>query len=124
MSTAGGDLNQLRLLTHRSPQLTGDIVLLPRQHDFRSPVISGRHVSRHLGILDSSQTKVTDLREAEISIHCASCLWRDETHLQVTVLVHQNVTRLQISVHDTGRVHVFQTTLRETFADQWLKMRR
>lgn len=31
-------------------------------------------------------------------------------HLQITILVDQNVTRLQITVHDTCRVHVFQTT--------------
>jgi hypothetical protein len=33
-------------------------------------------------------------------------------YLQVTVLVHQDVTRLQVSVDHTCRVHVFQTTLK------------
>lgn len=42
-------------------KLTSDIVLLPSQHDFRRSVISGRYVSGHLGILNSRQTKVTDL---------------------------------------------------------------
>lgn len=106
-----------------SPLLTCDIVLLPRQHDFRGSVISGRHVSGHLGILNSGQTKVTDLRRKQESGSMALLSHSKATHLQVTVLVHQNVTRLQVSVHNTGGMDVFETTLNQTKQDELRRTR-
>lgn len=72
-------------------RLTGNVVLLPREHDFRSAVVPRRNVTSHLRVRQPRQAKVTDL--------------------EVAVLVHENVGRLQIPVHDAGRVHVLETAL-------------
>jgi hypothetical protein len=42
-------------------RLTGNVVLLPSQHDLGSPVVPSRDVSRHLRILDPCQTKIANL---------------------------------------------------------------
>ena len=72
----------------RAPYVDLDVVLLPGEHNLGSPVVTSRHVTSHLGVLDARQPKVTDL--------------------QVAVLVHQDVAGLQITVDDSCRVHVFQ----------------
>lgn len=74
----------------RAPDVDGDVVLLPCQHDLGGTVVSRRNVSRHLGVLNTSQSKVANL--------------------QVAVLVHQDVGGFQIAMDDTCRVDVFQTT--------------
>lgn len=76
---------KLRLL------LTGDVVLLPGQHDLWGAVVASGDVTRHLWILETGETKVADL--------------------EVAVLVDEDVGRLQISVDDTGGMGVFEAAL-------------
>lgn len=74
-----------------TPNVHLDVVLLPGEHDLGGTVVAGRHVTRHLGVLDPGETKVANL--------------------QVAILVDEDVARLEIAVHDTGRVDIFQATL-------------
>lgn len=75
--------------TARTPDIHLNVVLLPCEHDLGGAVVPCRHVARHLRVLDARETKVADL--------------------QVAVLVDQDVTWLQVSVNNAGRVDVFQT---------------
>lgn len=77
--------------TPGTPDVNLHVVLLPCEHDLGRSVVSRRDVARHLGILNPRQSKVTDL--------------------QVAVLVDQDVTRLEVAMDHSGRVHVFETTL-------------
>lgn len=45
-----------------TPDIYSDIIFLPGQHDLRRSVIPCRNISCHLGILDSSQAEITDLK--------------------------------------------------------------
>lgn len=72
---------------------TGDIVLLPREHDLRCAVVPRRDVTRHLRVCEPGQAKVADL--------------------EVAVLVDEDVGRFQIPVDDARRVNVFQAALEE-----------
>lgn len=74
-----------------APDIDLDVVLLPCEHNLRRTVVPRRHVSRHLRILDSRQTKITNL--------------------QVAVLVDQDIAWLEVSMNDSGGMHIFQTTL-------------
>jgi hypothetical protein len=74
-----------------TPNIHFHIVLLPREHDLRSAVVSCRDISSHLRVLDAGETEIANL--------------------QVAVLIDQDVRRLEISVNDTGGVDVFQTAL-------------
>lgn len=73
-----------------TPYVDLDIVFLPGQHDLGGSIVSRRHVACHLGVLDPSQAKIADL--------------------EIAVLVHKDVAGLEVSVHDAGGVHVFQST--------------
>lgn len=64
---------------------------MPSQHDLGCTVVTGRDVTGHLRVLDSSKTKVANL--------------------EITVFVDENVGRLEVTVDDTGRVDVFETAL-------------
>lgn len=75
----------------RTPNIDFDVVFLPREHNLWSTVISGRHISGHLRILDAGQAEIADL--------------------QVTILIDQYVTGLEISVHNACGVNIFQATL-------------
>lgn len=55
----------LRENTTCRPNIDGDVVFLPSEHDFRSSVVSSRDVTCHLGILDSSEAEVADLAGGE-----------------------------------------------------------
>lgn len=83
-------LQHLRKDASRTPDVDLDIVLLPRQHDLGRTVVARRDVARHLRVLDTRQPEVADL--------------------QVAVLVDQDVARLEVAVHDAGRMDVFQST--------------
>jgi len=74
-----------------APDIHLDVVLLPGKHNLGGAIVSSRDVARHLRILNARQTEVADL--------------------QIAVLVHQNVARLQISMDHPGRVDVLQTAL-------------
>jgi hypothetical protein len=75
----------------RTPDVHLYIVLLPSEHDLRCAVVAGRNVTRHLRVLYTSQSEIADL--------------------EITILVHQDVAGLQITVDDAGGVDVFQATL-------------
>ena len=77
--------------TSRAPDINLDIILLPCEHNLWGPVVSRRDITSHLWVLDTCQAKVADF--------------------QITVLVHENVARLQITMNNTCRMNVFQTTL-------------
>jgi hypothetical protein len=74
-----------------APDVHLHVVLLPREHDLRCPIVPRRDVSRHLGILQAGEPEVADL--------------------EVAILVDEDVARLEIAVDDAGRVDVFQATL-------------
>jgi hypothetical protein len=74
-----------------TPDIDLDIVLLPCEHDLRGSVVSGRDVTRHLRVLYTGETEVANL--------------------EIAVLVDEDVAGLQVAVHDTSRVDVFQTAL-------------
>lgn len=74
-----------------TPDVDLDAVLLPGKHDLGGAVVARRDVAGHLGVLDTGETKVTDL--------------------EVTVLVDEDVAGLEIAVNDTSRVNVFETAL-------------
>jgi len=76
--------------TSNTPDIDFNIVLLPSEHDFGGSVVSRRDITGHLGILNTGKTKVANL--------------------QVAVLVDQDVAGLQVTVDNTSRVNVFQTT--------------
>ena len=76
--------------TSSAPDVDGDIVLLPGQHDFRRAVVARRNITGHLRVLDTCKTEVADL--------------------EVTVLVDEDVRGLQVTVDDAGRVDVLQST--------------
>ena len=74
-----------------TPDVHLHIVLLPCEHDLRGSVVSGRYVTRHLGILYTGETEVANL--------------------EIAVLVDEDVAGLQVAVHNTSGVDVFQATL-------------
>ena len=74
-----------------TPYVDFDIVLLPREHNLRSSVVSRRYVARHLRILYTRKAKVANL--------------------QITILIHEDVARLEIAVDNASRMYVFQTPL-------------
>lgn len=111
-------LQHLRKDTSRAPDIDRDVILLPGEHDLRRAVVPCRDVARHLRVLYSGKAKVTNF--------------------QITILVHEDVARFlrrrreksgntkrvskryrlgrknityEITMDDTGRVHVFQATL-------------
>ena len=81
----------LREYAPRAPYINLHVVFLPCKHDLWGTVVSCRHIARHLRVLNTGETKVTDL--------------------QVTILVHKDIAGLQIAVDDSCRVHVFQSSL-------------
>jgi hypothetical protein len=89
-------LQHFRKDASSAPDIYLYIVFLPCQHNFRSTVVSCRDVTSHLWVLDTGETEITNL--------------------QVAVLVDENVGWFEISVNDTGRVDIFQATLRSTLA--------
>ena len=74
-----------------APDVHLNVVFLPCEHDLRRSVVAGGHVTGHLGVLYTGETEVADL--------------------EIAIFVDEDVARLQVTVDDTGRVHVFQTTL-------------
>lgn len=74
--------------TSCAPYVNLDVVLLPCEHDFRGAVVSCRHVACHLRVLDSGKAKVA--------------------YFQVAVLVYKDVAGLQVTVNDTGGMHIFE----------------
>lgn len=78
--------------TSCAPYVNLDVVLLPCEHDFRGAVVSCRHVACHLRVLDSGKAKVA--------------------YFQVAVLVYKDVAGLQVTVNDTGGMHIFEPPLR------------
>jgi hypothetical protein len=72
----------------RAPNVDGNIVFLPREHDFRGAIISRRHVAGHLRILYSGKTKVTYLGWCAVSQRKAA---REGSDLEITILVHKDI---------------------------------
>jgi hypothetical protein len=75
----------------RTPDVYLHVVLLPCEHNLGRSVVSGGNVSGHLRVLYTGETEVANL--------------------EIAVLVYEDVAGLQVTMDDTGRVHVFQTTL-------------
>src|ERR1700761_1216056 len=78
--------------TTRAPNVNFDIVFLPCKHNFRGSVISCRNITSHLRVLDTSKTEIANL--------------------QVAILIHKDVTRLEVAMNDASRMNIFQTTLK------------
>lgn len=84
-------LQHLREYASCAPDVYLHVVLLPRKHDFGCTVIPRRDISRHLRILYACQAEIADL--------------------QIAVLVDQNIAGLQVTVHDSGRMDIFEPAL-------------
>ena len=80
-----------RKYTSRTPDIHLNIILLPREHNLWRTVVPCGDITGHLGILNPSKTEITDL--------------------EVTVLVDQNVARLQVAMDDASGMDVFQSAL-------------
>jgi hypothetical protein len=88
---------------------TRDVVLLPREHDLRSAIVSCRNISCHLRVLSSDRYQpsihvkfvATDLQTSEAKI----------ADPEIAVLVDKNVGRLQVAMDDAGRVDILETAL-------------
>lgn len=76
-----------------TPYVNLNVVLLPGKHDLGSAVVPGRHVTRHLGVLDSRKAEVADL--------------------EIAVLVDEDVAGLEVTVDDACRVDIFQSSLQD-----------
>lgn len=74
-----------------APYVHFNIIFLPCKHDLGRSVVSGRDIAGHLRILESCKTEVADF--------------------QITILVDKNVTGLEVTVNNAGRMDVFQPTL-------------
>lgn len=74
-----------------TPDINFNVVFLPGEHNLGSSVVSCRNIASHLGVLDSGKTEVADL--------------------QIAVFVDENVARLEVTVDNTGRMHVLESTL-------------
>ena len=46
--------------TSCTPDINLNIVLLPREHDLGRSVVSCRHISGHLGVLNTGETEIAD----------------------------------------------------------------
>lgn len=79
--------------TTSAPYVDLHIILLPCEHDLGGAVVSCRDVTSHLGILNSCQAEVTDLK--------------------VAVFVDEDIARFQVTVDDTSGVNIFQAALRD-----------
>jgi hypothetical protein len=77
-----------------TPDVHLDVVLLPREHNLGRTVVTGRDVTRHLGVLYTGQAEIADF--------------------QIAVLVDEDVAGLEVTVNNTGGVDVFQATLCES----------
>lgn len=76
-----------------TPNIYLHIIFLPGKHNLGSSVVSRGDVAGHLWVLYTGQTKVANL--------------------EIAVLVYEDVAGLEIAVHHTGRVDIFQATLSE-----------
>ena len=57
----GLSLQHLREDTACRPDVDGNVVLLPGEHDLGSAVVAGRNVAGHLGVLYTREAKVANL---------------------------------------------------------------
>lgn len=77
--------------TAGAPDVDLDVVFLPCEHDLGGAIVSGRDVAGHLRVLDPGQTKIANF--------------------EIAVFVNQDIAGFKIAMHDTSRVHIFQTSL-------------
>jgi hypothetical protein len=82
----------------RTPNVNLHVVLLPCEHNLWRSVVSRRDISGHLWVLDTCEAEIADL--------------------EIAVLVYEDVAGLEISVDNTCRVNIFQTTLDNPLALQ------
>lgn len=75
----------------RTPYIHLDIILLPREHDFGSAVVSCRDVACHLGVLDTGESEVADF--------------------EIAVLIDEDVAGFEVAMDDAGGVDIFETAL-------------
>lgn len=81
----------------RAPNVHGNIVFLPREHDLGGAIIPRRHVASHLRILYSGKTKVTNLDCCAVSQRMQG---RKGSHLEITILVYEDVARFLRYEHE------------------------
>lgn len=78
----GFALEHFRKDASSAPYVHLNVILLPCEHNFWRPVVSGGNVSRHLRILYASETEVA--------------------YLQIAILVDEDVARLEVPVDHPG----------------------
>ncbi len=74
----------------RTPDIYCDVVFLPREHDLGSPIIASRHVARHLRILYSGKTKITNLNYRVVSHGVPEKM---RPRLQIAVFIDEDIAR-------------------------------
>ena len=86
-------LKHFRKNTACTPDIHLHIILLPCKHNFRRPIVPGRHVTGHLRILYPRKAKVADL--------------------QIAVLIDKDIAGLEVPMYDTSRMNIFETALQQ-----------
>ena len=86
-------LEHLREYTARAPYVDRNIILLPGQHDLRGAVVSRRHVTRHLGILNPGEAKIADLSHPTYRVY-EKVTYAEEIRLGRTFRSQFSLTRI------------------------------
>ena len=68
--------------------LTSNVIFLPSQHNLRSTVVSRRHITGHLRILNSSQPEITDLQVAVLVDQDIGWFLRDADNVKYCEPMH------------------------------------
>ena len=94
MITAGeerGSFNHLGQNAPSTPHVDLNVVLLPCEHSLRGAVESRRDITSHFAVHRPGETEVADF--------------------EITIIINQNITGLEIPVHHACGMNVLQSTL-------------
>lgn len=112
----------LAVVSHSfSKSLTCYIILLPCQHDLWCTVIARGYIASHLRILDTGETKITNLQVAvfiDQNVAWFLSLQKDRVSGQPhdMHLSSHHVVTYQITMDDASRMHILETSLLNTQA--------
>lgn len=96
-----------------TPDINLNIVLLPCEHDLRGSVVSGRYVTRHLGILYTGETEVANLEIAVLVDEDVGRFLCGRDRMSDVAPNETSEEAYEVTVDDSGRVHILESTLQE-----------
>lgn len=94
--------------------LTSHVIFLPSQHNLRSTVVSRRHITGHLRILNSSQPEITNLQVAVLVDQDIGWFLRNADNVKYCETINYKTLRnisYQVSMDNSCWVHVFESSL-------------